>query len=96
MTHISPWEATEGLFKGAARVLNDNDAPLILYGPYSEAGTEPAPSNIQFDESLRARDPRWGIRSLEEIDALGQRHGFVRAARYEMPANNLTLVYRSA
>lgn len=94
MIHISQWEATEGLFRGAASLSTATDAPLILYGPYFEPGVAPAPSNLQFDESLRARDPSWGIRSLEDIDALGAQHGFVRAARYDMPANNLTLVYR--
>jgi hypothetical protein len=93
MVHISPWEASTGLFDGAARLLNKG-APLILYGPYFEEGVEPAPSNLDFDRSLKARDPRWGIRDLAEIDRLAARSGFTRTARHEMPANNLTLVYR--
>jgi hypothetical protein len=93
MVHISPWEASTGLFDGAARLLNKG-APLILYGPYFEEGVEPAPSNLDFDLSLKARDPRWGIRDLAEIDRLAARSGFIRTARHEMPANNLTLVYR--
>lgn len=93
MVHISPWEATTGLFAGAAQRLQ-NDAPLILYGPYFEAETEPAPSNLAFDESLRSRNPDWGIRSLEELDQLASMHGFARSARHAMPANNLTVVYR--
>ena len=96
MVHISPWGATEGLVAGAARVLSGKNAPLILYGPYFEQGVEPAPSNLQFDEGLRARDPSWGIRSVEEIDTLAAKHGLTRSARREMPANNLTLVYRTA
>ena len=94
MVHISPWEATQGLFAGAARVLSGKNAPLILYGPYFEQGVEPAPSNLQFNESLKARDPSWGIRDLEDMDTLAADHGFSRAARHQMPANNLTLVYR--
>lgn len=93
MVHISPWEASTGLFDGAARLL-EKGAPLILYGPYFEDGVEPAPSNLDFDRSLKARDPRWGIRDLPEIDRLAARSGFTRTARHEMPANNLTLVYR--
>ncbi len=96
MVHISPWAATQGLFAGAARILSDPQSPLILYGPYFEPGVEPAPSNVQFDEGLRARNFEWGIRSLEDMDALARRHGFTRSARREMPANNLTLVYRQA
>jgi len=95
MVHISPWEASVGLFEGAAVTLcNSEQAPLILYGPYFEQGTKPAPSNLQFDEGLKARDPAWGIRSVEEMDKLARRNGFERSARQEMPANNLTLVYR--
>lgn len=93
MVHISPWEATEGLFAGAARILAAG-APLILYGPYFEEGVETAASNLEFDRSLKARDPRWGLRKLASMDALGRARGFGRTARYPMPANNLTLVYR--
>lgn len=93
MAHISPWEATKGLFREAA-VLLEKDAPLILYGPYLEQAVETAPSNLDFDTSLKSRDPRWGLRSIEEMDALATANGFARTARYEMPANNLTLVYR--
>lgn len=96
MVHISPWAATQGLFEGAARVLSGKSAPLVLYGPYFEQGIDPAPSNLQFDDSLRARDPSWGIRHVEEMDSLAAHHGFGRAARHDMPANNLTLVYRAA
>ncbi len=93
MVHISPWEASEGLFAGAARVLGTR-APLILYGPYLEEDVETAPSNLAFDESLKARNPEWGIRNIAAMDDLAARTGFARTARYEMPANNLTLVYR--
>lgn len=94
MVHISPWPATVGLFKGAARTLIGRNAPLILYGPYFEKGVDPAPSNIDFDRSLNARDERWGIRHVEELDQLAAGEGFTRTARIEMPANNLMLVYR--
>lgn len=96
MVHISPWTAAEGLFAGAARALSGKHAPLILYGPFFEQGVEPAPSNVQFDESLRARDPAWGIRDVRELDALAASDGLTRTARRELPANNLTLVYRKA
>ena len=94
MVHISPWEATEGRFAGAARLLPPMDGPLILYGPYLEREVETAPSNLAFDESLKARDPRWGLRDLADVDALAKRHGFTRTLRVAMPANNLIVVYR--
>ena len=93
MVHISPWSASEGLFAGAARLLDPGD-PVVLYGPYLEDAVETASSNLAFDESLKSRDPRWGLRKIERVDSLAESHGFCRAARYEMPANNLTLVYR--
>ena len=93
MVHISPWEATVGLFKGAAQLL-DQQAPVILYGPYFENDVDPAQSNVNFDASLQSRDPRWGIRNLEDVDAIAQQAGFARTERHEMPANNLALVFR--
>jgi len=96
MVHISPWEASVGLFRQAAQILSGKDVPLILYGPYFEQGIEPAPSNLQFDAGLKARNPDWGIRDAEKVDTLAAEYGFARTARHEMPANNLMLVYRTA
>lgn len=96
MVHISPWEATLGLFQGAAQILGTSSGPLILYGPYLEHGIETAPSNLEFDASLKARDPRWGLRQAEELDRLAQQHGMTRSARHAMPANNIMLIYRGA
>lgn len=94
MVHISPWSATEGLFAGAAQILGSEGGPLILYGPYLEAGVETAPSNLEFDASLKARDPCWGLRDAAAVDAVAADHGFARTARYGLPANNIMLVYR--
>lgn len=96
MVHISPWEATLGLFAGAARLLRESGGPLVLYGPYLEQGVDTAPSNLDFDASLKSRDPRWGLREAEALDALAAQHGMARRARYAMPANNIMLVYRGA
>jgi len=75
MIHISPWAATAGLMRGAGRLLGDG-APLYLYGPYRRGGVETAPSNEAFDESLRARDPAWGLRDLEDVVAEAEANGF--------------------
>lgn len=96
MVHISPWEATLGLFAGAARVLGTRGGPLVLYGPYIELGVETAPSNLEFDASLKARNPLWGLREAEALDALAAQHRMARSARYALPANNIILVYRAA
>jgi SAM-dependent methyltransferase len=93
MVHISPWAATVGLMRGAARVLPPG-GPLILYGPYRRAGVETAPSNEAFDESLKARDAAWGLRALEDVTAEAEANGLSLDRVVEMPANNLTVVYR--
>ena len=93
MTHISPWEATLGLIKGAAAILPPG-SPLYLYAPYKREGFETAPSNQAFDQSLRDRDPNWGLRDLEAVAALARSVGFSAPAITEMPANNLSVVFR--
>jgi hypothetical protein len=93
MIHISPIEATEGLFRGAGDIL-PTGAPLITYGPYKLEGEHTAPSNEAFDRSLRSRDPRWGVRDVAELEALAEPHGLFVEERVPMPANNFTLVWR--
>ena len=93
MLHISPWDAVVGLFAGAGRVLGSG-APLVLYGPFVEPDVETAASNHAFDQSLRQRDPAWGLRSTADLDRLAAGHRMTRTARCAMPANNLVLVYR--
>ena len=93
MIHISPWRATQGLMAGAARVLPAG-APLYLYGPYRQHGQHTAPSNAAFDESLRARDPEWGVRDLDEVVALAAGHGLALQRTVAMPANNLSVIFR--
>ncbi len=93
MIHIAPWEAAEGLFAGAATLLAPG-RPIALYGPYRQGGAHTAPSNADFDASLKARDPRWGVRDLEAVADLAARSGFGPPDVHPMPANNLTVVFR--
>ncbi|EKS33581.1 DUF938 domain-containing protein [Afipia clevelandensis] len=93
MIHIAPWRASEGLFHGAARLLPAG-APLYLYGPYRRADVVTAPSNEAFDESLKARNEEWGLRDLETVAALARDEGFSGPEITEMPANNLSVVFR--
>ncbi|MGZ3314486.1 MAG: DUF938 domain-containing protein [Caulobacteraceae bacterium] len=93
MIHISPWSATTGLMAGASRALPPGGG-LFLYGPFLERDVPTAPSNSEFDQSLRRRNPEWGIRSLDDLTALGARHGLSLSERIAMPANNLVLVFR--
>jgi len=93
MVHISPWAATLGLLRGAGRLLAPG-APLYLYGAYRQAGVATAPSNEAFDASLRARDPQWGLRQLDDVVAAAEGQGLVLEQVVPMPANNLSVVLR--
>lgn len=91
MIHIAPWTAAAGLFAGAGRVLPPG-APLLLYGPFKRQGVHSAPSNADFDGWLKAQDPSYGVRDLEdEVVPCANRHGLTLADVTPMPANNFTL-----
>lgn len=94
MIHIAPWAAAQGLVEGAARVLPAGGL-LALYGPFLRNGTHTAPSNAAFDADLRARNPAWGVRGLEEVAALATAAGFGPPDITAMPANNLLVAFRS-
>lgn len=93
MIHISPWSAAEGLMRGAGTLLA-RGAPLYLYGAYRQRGVPFAPSNEVFDQSLRSRNPEWGVRSLEEVVEEAERNGLALDSVTPMPANNLSVVLR--
>lgn len=95
MLHIAPWEASEALLAEAGERLPQGGV-LFLYGPYRRGGQHTAPSNAAFDEDLKQRDARWGIRDLEAVTALAETYGLELERVYEMPANNLSLILRRA
>lgn len=93
MTHITPWAVTQGLMVGAARILPARGI-LYLYGPYKIGGRHTAPSNEEFDNSLRAQNAEWGVRDIADMEALAARHGFTLAQTRGMPANNMSIVFQ--
>jgi hypothetical protein len=93
MVHISPWASALGLLDGAARLLPPGGA-LILYGPWLKEDITPAPSNLAFDSDLRARDPQWGLRSVEAFTEEARKRGLSLEETRSMPANNLMLLLR--
>lgn len=95
MIHIAPWACCVALFDGAARLLAAAGV-LITYGPYRVAFEHTAESNARFDEGLRAQDPSWGVRNLEDVQREAERVGLALTERIQMPANNLSLVFRRA
>lgn len=93
MVHISPWPATQGLLKAAGQLLPEAGV-LVLYGPYRRQGQPLVASNVEFDASLRARNPAWGIRLLEDVASLAEQSGLALTSVTEMPANNLGVVFK--
>jgi len=91
MIHISPWSSTNALCISAARHLR-TQGKLVLYGPYLESGSA-APSNLDFDATLKRRNQEWGLRDLEEVTRVAALHGLQRQQVVRMPANNLTVVF---
>lgn len=83
MIHIAPIEAAYGLAKGAAKLADT----VLLYGPFL-FGADSAPSNLDFDRSLRARDPAWGVRELGFVKHIFEDVGFNCSKCYDMPSNN--------
>ena len=91
MIHIAPWEAAQGLATGAGELLG-KDAKLIVYGPFLEA-EKTAESNLQFDMSLKSRNPSWGVRNLDAVKHIFSEAGFTHTARIVMPKENRTLIF---
>lgn len=92
MIHISPWDCCLGLMRGAGRYLRAGGV-LVIYGPFRINGEHTAPSNRDFDASLRRRDPRWGVRDLEDVMAAAADCELDFVERVSMPANNLSLIF---
>lgn len=92
LLHISPWSVGLGLVSGAGRALRDGGL-LLIYGPFKMEGAHTAPSNAAFDESLRARDPSWGVRDLEAVVEAAAAAGLAHRETNALPANNLLVVF---
>ena len=94
MLHSSPWATTRALMQGSAQHLVPGGV-LITYGPYLEDGVPTAEGNLAFDASLRAQNPAWGIRRLEDVAQAANEAGLQRVQRHALPANNLLLVWQA-
>ncbi|MHA1165363.1 MAG: DUF938 domain-containing protein [Alphaproteobacteria bacterium] len=93
LIHISPWSATEGLMRGSGKLLARGGL-LYLYGPYRKDGDHTAPSNIKFDEWLKAQNQDWGVKDMGEVRKQGELNGLSLDKEIAMPANNFSLIFR--
>lgn len=95
LIHIAPWAAAEALISKAGDALAQ-DGMLFLYGPFKRGGVHTAASNESFDQSLKSRDTSWGVRDLEAVATLAAEAGFKPPDIREMPANNLSVIFKKA
>ncbi len=93
--HIMSWPQVEKMFAGIARVLLPNGV-FCLYGPFNRNGEFTSESNRAFDESLKARDAKMGLRDDQALVALGKNNALILVADHSMPARNRLLVWRRA
>jgi len=91
MVHIAPWEAALGLLAGGNRLLRP-DGVLFLYGPFMIGGKHTATTNAAFDAALKQRDPRWGVRDVDDIVSEAAPNGLELREVVDMRANNLSLM----
>ncbi len=91
--HITSRDGYENLFRGAAALLPAGGV-LFLYGPMSRRGVMEE-SNQRFSQSLRLRDPEWGVRDLDDtLQPLAARFGLSLAHSERVPANNHVVLFR--
>jgi hypothetical protein len=93
--HIISWPEVELLFEGIGRHLR-SPGIVCFYGPYNFNGSFTSDSNARFDQWLKDRDPRSGIRDFEAVDTLAHKAGLELQDNHTMPANNRCLVWRLA
>ncbi len=93
MIHICPWNCTKALFEESKSFLDQNDF-LILYGPFFRTNIQTAETNLNFEQALKAQNPLWGLRYLDEVNKLALKNCFQLEKVIEMPANNLSVIYR--
>ena len=83
-----------GVVSAQARTEQTYDIPAQDLAGALRAFGRASGKQLAFDESLRRRNPAWGIRRVEEVAAQAAANGLALAERVAMPANNLTLIFR--
>ena len=93
MIHISPWTCSKALFEESKKYLDQHNF-LMLYGPFLRKEIQTSQGNLNFDRALKLHNPLWGLRQLDDVNELAIENGFLLEEVIEMPANNLSVIYR--
>ena len=93
MIHVAKWNCTIELFKSAGKLLKGGGF-LLFYGPFKIGNKHISKSNYFFDNSIRAKNDRWGIRNIEEVSEEAKKNSFCQKNIIRMPANNFSIIYK--
>ena len=91
--HIMAWENVVDYFNNGASLLK-KDGYFILYGPFNYNDEYTSESNQRFDQWLKERDSKSGIRNFETLDDLANKNNMQLAHDIEMAANNRILCWQ--
>ena len=106
--HIMGWKEVQ-LFLARAGAVIRSQGYLCIYGPFNYPKTQnpnligddgnekcdyTSESNARFDQWLKQRDPKSGIRDITAMNFQARKAGLVPFQDNEMPANNRLVVWQ--
>jgi hypothetical protein len=91
--HIMHWQDVENLFSRLKNYLSKKTVVCIC-GPFNYNGQYTSPSNEEFNQWLKMRDPESGIRDFEAIERLAKTAELMLKNDHQMPANNRLLIFQ--
>ncbi|MCB0376935.1 MAG: DUF938 domain-containing protein [Bdellovibrionales bacterium] len=91
--HILSWEQNLKLYSLLGESL-PNESLFLVYGAFNYNGNFTSESNQRFEQWLKNRDPKSGIRDFESVSSELFKVGFDLIRDHEMPANNRLLVFK--
>jgi len=91
--HIMSWKENKTLFKLLGKRLRE-DSLVFIYGPFNYDGKHTSESNEKFDQLLKDKDAKSGIRGFQNVLENMVKAGFELVKDHEMPAHNRMLVFK--
>ena len=93
LLHLISDDEAETLVTEAAKALTPGGL-LLVYGPFMRDDELTSDGDREFHQSLQAQDPEIGYKSDFDVIDWGVEAGLDVADVVEMPANNLSLIWR--